>query len=834
MDGEAETEDQVEKAATELFVVGIGASAGGLEAISELLKYAPLDVPAAYVVAQHMSPKHKSLLTSLIDRETHLKVREIEDGMVMQPNTAYITPPRNDVVVEGARVRLMPPSEKAGTPKPSVDRLFESIAKDHGTNAVGIVLSGTGSDGAHGIAAIREAGGTTFAQHADSAKYDGMPLAALRTGFVDLIMTPEDLGAHLAKLPETLKMEQPMLSGAHATSAIDELFALLSRRTHVDFRGYKMTTIERRIHRRMAINNLTSLIDYVGLCRNKPEEVDALYSDFLVSVTRFFRDKSEFAALRAHIEQLVRMAGDRQIRVWVAGCATGEEAYSIAILFAEAMGGLAYLDKSRLMIFATDLDEAALSVARTGRYPSTASADIDVPLLDRYFRIEGEELAVRRSLRDLIVFSRHNVFEDPAFLRIDLICCRNLLIYFDNHLQDRTLARFHTALESSALLFLGLAESVSVSKDLFGRTDPALNLFRKRQVAGPGKSVRLSAHPKLTPIRSVAAASADRQDAATSNDEMFVALAKGIGPAVMLFDERHRILRVFGEVNRFLTLAEANTPELNSSLLMEPFGSEAQVLVTTAIRTRRRQTGNMRKFDQFPGESFQLEAVPILDDRSHDRTVLLSINRFVTGDDDSSETQDEPNIAELKRELEATSAALIQTIEDLSSTNEELHTTTEEMQATNEELLALIEELETSNEELQSTNEELVTINEELTITSHALATLSEEQDAMLANIGVPVLVIDTLRRIAKASKAAESLFDVVVLSESPHVSQCAMPPGFPALVDVVEQTFSLGTDVEREITSKDRTYALRSYPIFSDKSKISGVNVVIVETPNT
>ena len=334
--------------AEDFFVVGVGASAGGLEAIRELVNNLPEDTPATYVIVQHMSPDHKSLLTTLIARETSLPVLEICDNVEVKKNTIYVTPPNSDVQLERGRLILKPPKKELASPKPSIDRFFISLAEEVGDKSMGIVLSGTGSDGAYGVQAIRGAGGITIAQDEKTAKYDGMPIAAVESGCVDLVLSPIQIGTHLGKILESPRDLDRFRTEEVAQHPMSDLLQVVLARTRVDFREYKPTTIQRRLERRMTALGITSQSEYTRHCRSNPTEIDALFRDFLISVTRFFRDPSEFSALRPVIQTVISENRDKPVRVWIAGCATGEEAYSVAMLFAEELGGIHALDKERV------------------------------------------------------------------------------------------------------------------------------------------------------------------------------------------------------------------------------------------------------------------------------------------------------------------------------------------------------------------------------------------------------------------------------------------------------------------------------------------------------
>ncbi|MEM7507560.1 MAG: chemotaxis protein CheB [Pseudomonadota bacterium] len=831
----------VPKLSDSLCVVGIGASAGGLEAIRELVKNLPGDIGATYVIVQHMSPLHKSLLTTLIDRETHLSVIDITDGVKPAANTIYVTPPNNDVVYRDGVLHLLSPSEEVAAPKPSVDRFFMSIAEASAERAVGIVLSGTGSDGAYGIQAIRAAGGITIAQDDKSAKYDGMPIAAVETGCVDLVLSPLEAGTHLAKiltLPRDLDQFRTEEVNEHPLS---ELLQIVLARTRVDFRSYKPTTIQRRLERRMNALGITGQTDYTMYCRSNPREIDALFKDLLISVTRFFRDPEEFMALKPIVKKLVEERQNRPIRVWITGCATGEEAYSIAMLFAEACGGEKKLTKDILQIFATDIDRNALEIARRGRYSFVAMDDIPDAYVSRYFTRDDDGMIVNRAIKDVILFSEHNLCQDPPFLNVDLICCRNLLIYFGAALQEKVLSRLHYSMTREGVIFLGTAESVSVSDDLFRPIARGNHIYRKRFLARMSERSRpnelIPTNPRWSAARDPIGAVAPQADQALERS-LFEGLARTLGPDALLLSDDYRILQVFGDVGPYISLTEKSRLQLSISMLVSELAQDARTLTTLALKNSKHRTGIQHRLSNFPDEIVQLDAYPLNGQSADERFVLLVIRREreetqqrkpVVGNEGDKDTL---QITMLEQELSSTREALQQTIEELETSNEELQSTNEELQSTNEELQATNEELETSNEELQSTNEELVTVNEELQVSTMELTIMADEQEAILEHIASPLLIVDSALQVLKASRAAIELFAFRRPVDQPHISQISVPPGFPPLADICNESLHLGKSLVREFVAEERAYTLECAPFSNKQGQIQGATIVFMESP--
>ena len=414
------------------FIVGVGASAGGLEALRLLLPSLPKNLGLTYVVVQHLSPTYRSMMSQLLGRETTMTVRDIEDGMLPEPNMVYITPPNRNLTLKEGHFRLVEPARES-MPKPSVNRFFASLAEEVGESTIGIILSGTGSDGAAGIHAIKAAGGFTFSQDPDTAKYNGMPQSAIDTGSVDWILPPEQMGAEISLIVLNRGLIPVATQAASAPATLKTLLGKVRSRTKVDFSQYKEPTLWRRIERRMAANHVSTLHDYLQVVDQTPVELDKLCKDILISVTAFFRDTDAFSRLDKVVGEILagKQPGD-DIRVWVAGCATGEEAYSLAILFAERLG--AAFDQYRLQIFATDIDLEAMALARRGVFAASNLAHMDRNRIRTHFTPHGDRYEINKSLRDAVVFARQDLVQDPPFLRLDLVSCRNVLIYFQSEL----------------------------------------------------------------------------------------------------------------------------------------------------------------------------------------------------------------------------------------------------------------------------------------------------------------------------------------------------------------------------------------------------------------
>ncbi|MCG7916549.1 MAG: hypothetical protein N0E37_02190, partial [Candidatus Thiodiazotropha taylori] len=462
--------------------VGIGASAGGLEATKELVRSLPTSQTLAYILAQHLSPKHTSLLVDLIGRETSLKVVEICDGITVEPGHIYITPPNRDVEMSQRQLSLHEP--RAGhVPKPDINRLFGSMARDQGRAVIGIILSGTGNDGAEGIAEIKTAGGVTIVQTPSTCKYDGMPKAAIASERIDIILPPQEIGHMLASLVDAESADTLPKPPDQSRNVYDQILDLTHRSTAIDLTNYRVSTILRRIHRRMAIRQIDRMEQYLALMQADPDEVSAFIRDAFISVTGFFRDTQVFSALEKMIRQRVERAPDEEsIRIWVPGCATGEEAYSIALLLQEAIQ-----DTGRSLtyrVFATDIAPKAINKARQGLYRAEDIEGVPPAYLEKYFTPAHDSYQIDRELREHCVFSVHDATRDHPFSRVDLISCRNLLIYFDSTLQERVLERFHYALNPDGYLMLGKSETVHTAVPLFKPHLEQVRLYQRQEYPG--------------------------------------------------------------------------------------------------------------------------------------------------------------------------------------------------------------------------------------------------------------------------------------------------------------------------------------------------------------
>ncbi|MBF0255447.1 MAG: PAS domain S-box protein, partial [Gammaproteobacteria bacterium] len=563
-----------------LYIVGIGASAGGLEALSQLIAGLKSDAPCAYVVLQHLSPSHRSMMVEILGRETSLQVREAGQGDAPQPGVIYVVPSNYNALLRDGRLHLITAPPEV-VPKPSINQFFISLAAEENESAIGILLSGTGSDGVAGLRAIQAAGGFTLAQSPETAKYDGMPRSAIEAGVVDHILPPEAMPAKLQDLLEIPQRAEASMDG----NQIEPLLERLKEKLQFDFSGYKTGTLMRRIHRRRVATGNADLPAYLSWLESNPQELDLLVRDILISVTAFFRDRDAFDVLRRGVQNICSQhALGSEIRVWVAGCASGEEAYSIAILFAETLGDR--LGDYRVQIFATDVDEEALNMGRRGLYPAAAMSEVEPELLESYFTPVNNSYEMDKRLRDMIVFARHNLVSDPPFLRLDLVSCRNVLIYFDAPLQSKVLQTFHFGLIKEGYLFLGRSESITHAEALFSPIDRRERLFRKSGDSTHAPVVHGT--PMRTPV----------QRRERKIEILLNGLVSHFGATAVLCDSQGNIQHSVGDVERFLQFPAGASRLTVVDVTVEPLRAELMTLLHRRHQKGKAQRGRPRKLER--------------------------------------------------------------------------------------------------------------------------------------------------------------------------------------------------------------------------------------------
>jgi len=850
-------------AATGFPIVGIGASAGGLAAFEAFFGGMPAatDPGMAFVLVQHLDPNHKSLLTDLIRRYTRLPVFEVEDGMVVRTNCVYVIPPGHGMALLNGALQLLEPSEPRGQRLP-IDFFFRSLAQEQRERAIGIVLSGTGSDGTQGVRAIKGGGGMVMAQNSASTEFDGMPRSAIATGLVDYKLTPAEMPAQLiayakhafGKLPKSTALPAPEFE-----NALKKIFILLRAQTSHDFSQYKPSTIQRRIERRMAVHQIEGIDGYVKYLQQTPAEVEALFRDMLIGVTHFFRDAEVFQVLEKKVIPAL-FAGKSPgavIRVWTAGCSTGEEAYSIAILLVERMEAIKA--SFTVQLFATDIDSQAIATARAGRYPASIAADLSPERLARFFTAEadGGGYRINKSIRDLLVFAKQDVIKDPPFSKLDLISCRNLLIYLGAELQKKLIPLFHFALKPDGWLFLGTSEGVGDHEALFRALDRKAKIFQRKaelpglsrvsfgSFASPSVVMDTTAPPNSlhSPVKSP---STESQTLREMTERTLLAQVIATGALVNAHGD---ILYLHGRTGLFLEPSPGEAG-INNIVKMarEGLRCELTAALHKAAATRETSTSpglRVKTNGHFTTVDLTIRPVTTGPGASTESPLFLVILEEVPEDqavsDPASASSGQPadtgvdrdaHLAALRAELLAKEECLQSTIEMLESSAEELKSSSEEMQSINEELQSTNEELETSKEELQSVNEELTTVNTELQTKVSDLSRANTDMNNLLAGTGIGTVFVDIQLRILRFTPAAGIVINLIPTDVGRPVAHVVTNlVGYTSLVADVQAVLDTLAPKEVEVRSlAGRHYTLRIQPYRTLDNVIDGAVITFVD----
>lgn len=821
-------------------VVALGASAGGLDALSRFFAELPANTGMAFVVVQHLSPTQGSLLSEILGKAAHLAVVEAEDGAVLMPEHAYVIPPNRYLTLNEGRLRLEAP---AGSDHPhlTVNRLFFTLAEQLGEWAVAVVLSGTGSDGAEGLTAVKNRGGLTIAQDPRSAQHIGMPDSAVATGAVDLILTPEAMGkelirymAHRKKANKDGASDMPSEQRAQWLSPI---LRLLREVKGHDFSQYKTKTIMRRIGRRMAVHHIDDISDYARFLRDNPVEAGTLFQEFLIRVSSFFRDPAAFEVLEQDVipTLLERLDSEQSIRVWVPGCSTGEEAYSIAMLLAEhAAAQSAHV---RIQVFATDIDSVALDNARAGRYPASIASKLSPERLRRFFNRRDDGYQVSKALRDMLVFAEQSLIKDPPFSRMDLVSCRNLLIYIQADMQKRILALLHYALKPGGFLFLGSSETVGSMSDLFAPLRSETAIYRRLDMpASHGRRMDplflpdplTSGRPSVQPVAGNEPVDLPRI--------VETALLRDHTPPCVVVNARNEIVYFHGHTGRFLEPPAG--PPTTDILKMARVGLES-ALRTALHQARKRDqpvhTGAARS-DGF----IRITALPLHEHRIPDDMVLLLVQEVEAEQSESvthyqSEGTADAHYDALQLELHQTKDALQATIEEVETSNEELQSSNEELQSSNEELQSSNEELETSREELQSVNEELHTVNVELEHKVEELSRTNDDMHNLLSSTAIGMIFLDRSLKVQRFTPAVTNIVPLIQGDIGRPLANISHDLEYDHLVEDLDGVLANLVQCEREVrTSQDQWYLLRMRPYHTADNRVGGAVVAFMNITDT
>ncbi|MBI5375849.1 MAG: PAS domain-containing protein [Candidatus Schekmanbacteria bacterium] len=854
----ASEEDIVSLPKLDFPIVGIGASAGGLAAFEAFFSGMPADTDPgmAFVIVQHLSPDHKSILSELVRRYTRMEVFEVEDGMVIKPNCTYIIPPNRDMVLLNGTLHLMEQIMSRGMRLP-IDFFFRSLAQELRERSICIVLSGTGSDGTQGVRSIKGEGGMVMVQVPESAEYDGMPQSAIRTGLTDYILPPSEMPARLIAYVSHAfsKKILPVISPASTSEdALKKVCIMLRAKTGHDFSQYKQNTLVRRVERRMALCHIMQLDEYVRYLQQNQVEVESLFRDLLIGVTGFFRDPEAFKFFEEHIIPKIfsgKPAGT-VIRVWVPGCSTGEEAYSIAILFQEHLDTLKQTFKVQL--FATDIDKRAIDSARSGIFPASITADISPERLSRFFSHEpgSEVYRISKSIRDMLIISEQDVIKDPPFSKLDLISCRNLLIYMSGELQKKLIPMFHYALVPGGMLFLGTSETVGEFADLFATLDRKWKIYQSKEDI---KSTHRAMGRFIPPLTEGSRTVPQTEKTVWDKNKISLreltekVLLNEYTPSSVVVDEHGDILYIHGRTGRYLEPAPGNAGMNILKMIREGLRRELTIALHKAVSRKELVScpGLRIKIDSDfttvnitvrpmmagPAETAPLgmfmvafeEAPPVnqtgpeVTDWKSESAGHLSIDR-------------DAQVAALEQELLAKEEYLQTTAEELETSNEELKSSNEEMQSVNEELQSTNEELETSKEELQSVNEELATVNNELQIKVADLSQTNNDMNNLLAGTGVGIIFVDHQLRIRRFTPAVTQVINLIQTDVGRPVGHIVSNLiCYDRLLEDTQEVLDTLVSKEVEVQNKSRNwYLLRIRPYRTLENVIEGAVLTFVD----
>jgi len=850
----------------DLLIAAIGASAGGIEAFTELMCNLPVDSGMAFVLVQHLDPKHHSLLTELLSKKTEMHVKEVTDGMNVEPNHVYVIPPNATMSISNHSLQLRPREESRGIHMP-IDHFMRALAEEHGNRAIGVILSGTGTDGTLGMAEIQAQGGVTFAQDGASAKYDAMPRSAVAAGRVDYVLAPKGIARELVRIarhPYVARnhKSEPVELDSGKNTGLSTVFHLLRKTTGVDFTHYRQTTILRRIQRRMVVHKIDKLEEYVKCVQANPAEIKALYQDMLINVTSFFRNPQVFDALKAQVfpSILKKHPLETGIRIWTPACASGEETYSIAIALLEYLGDKA--PQVPIQLFGTDVSESGVTRARSGIYPENIHGDVSEKRLRRFFaKVEGE-YRISKSIRDICIFAQHNVLNDPPFSQMDLICCRNLLIYLEPVLQNKAISLFHYAARPGGYLVLGTSEGVGAATSLFVTEDRTHKIFSKKTTA-MRQAVTFSLHrdaerSDLGPTRSSSRLTDPGWNYLEAQKEFDRRLLSQYAPATVFVNGDMEIIHTRGNVNHYLKLAPGRA-SLNilkmarAGLLLDlqnAIGKAKKENTTVRRQNVQIKNGNGNGEGQgkrgggtqHPADSVRLvnfDVIPINVSNLEEIFFMIVFQDAVAVSAPVAGSGRIPphirsaaasgKISKLEQELAATKEYLQSVIETQEATNEELQSANEEILSSNEELQSTNEELETAKEELQSANEELSTVNDELRSRNLGITQANSDLMNIFASIDVAVIMVGSDLTIRRFTPQAQKFFGLIPADVGRpllHINSTIENPDFQSLV---LQVMANSQTLEREIRDmKGARYQLRVLPYRTLENKMDGAVITI------
>jgi two-component system, chemotaxis family, CheB/CheR fusion protein len=825
---------QIEKGKTDkqIRVVGIGASAGGLEALQEFFKNVSEKSGLAYIVVQHLSPDYKSMMDELLARQTSMPIIVIEDGMRVEVNTVYLIPPRMNLRIFEDQLFLTKQDPKKGLNLP-IDIFFRSLAEEKGKDAIGIILSGTGSDGTMGCRAIKEVNGMLMVQDERTAKFNGMPASAISTGLIDYILSPEKMGQELSdylKHPLIRQTDKDKKSSLKGVDALSKVVLILRDYTGIDFSYYKENTINRRLERRISINRLSNLEEYIPFLEASDKEKETLYREFLIGVTQFFRDKEAFSSLREKVLPELFTENKKLIRVWTTGCSTGEEAYSIAILLMEVAEQLNF--RGDIKVFASDIDRRAIEIAGKGYYPDSIVADVDPVLLAKYFRKKEDGYQINEDIRNNIVFATHNVLKDPPFSKLDMVVCRNLFIYLKPEIQGNLLSRFYYSLSPGGFLFMGSSETLGGMSDAFDVIDLKNKIYRYKKGFVPPIIDSISIDLQANRLSATNRNGGGRRRSGSEPDDLLNDLLSEFVPPSVIIDSNYFIVNIINNINPFTEIQVGSYSKELFSILPKDLG----LFVNNFLRQLKSGkktflTRNISGLESLGRRTVKVDA-RVITKNSFTFYMLsfdfLDESKVEPAEKSAEETdfnyEQGTRFVEMEKELKTAKENLAATIEELESANEEL-------QSSNEELIASNEELQSTNEELQSVNEELYTVNSEHQQKIEELTRLNNDINNLLKNTEIAAIYLDSKLCIRKITPQVTKVTNILENDVGRPVTHLSVMDSYPDLSEDVSKVMESLQPIDKELKDRqNRPFFVRLRPYRTANNAVDGVLITLID----